>query len=73
MTRQQIRNLVTTITGRECPPDDQEVVLTSLQQLEFIFAFEDLVDGVNIEDIPSNWKCVNDVVVWLEEKGEFDG
>jgi len=73
MNLEQIRSLVTVITGRECPPNDQEVVLTSLQQLEFIFAFEDLVDGVNIEDIPSDWKCVDDVVKWLEEKGEFDG
>jgi hypothetical protein len=71
MTRQDIRDIVAHITEARCPPDDEPIVMKSLQQLEFIFAIEDSTNFRH--DIPENvgWNCVNDVVKWLEDKGEL--
>jgi hypothetical protein len=72
MTREQIRQLVEHVTEAPCPPDNETVQMSSLQQLEFIFAIEDTLEFRH--DIPADvaWQCVNDVVKWLEDKGEYE-
>jgi hypothetical protein len=71
MNRQYIRDLVAHITEAPCPPDAEPIVMRSLQQLEFVFAIEDELNFRH--EIPEDvgWTCVNDVVKWLESKGEY--
>ena len=71
MHKQQIRHIVETITGERCPPDDVEIPMSSLQQLEFFFAIEDETNFRHtIGEV--NWQTVNDVIKWLEERGEYE-
>lgn len=71
MTRAQIHSILLTVIKGPLPPDDQPIVLTSLEQVELIFEIEDATGEQVPEDI--SWKCVNDVVKWLEAKGDFQG
>jgi len=71
MTRDQVREIVSKILDGPCPPDDVPVEFSSLHQLEFMFEIEEAIEfrhGIP-EDI--GWKTVNDVVNWLEKKGEL--
>jgi len=72
MTKEQVRQLVETVTDGPCPPDSEAVAMSSLQQLEFVFGVEDSTGFRH--DIPADisWSCVNDVIRWLEEKGELE-
>ena len=72
MTREDVRILFQQITGQNCISDDNEAVyMTSLQQLEFAFAIEDSLDFQHQIPDDVGWKSVNDVVKWLEERGEL--
>ena len=73
MTRDDIRTIVYTITGQHPEGDDCPVAMSSLQQLEFIFAIE---DGIEFRyEVPEDvsWQTINDVTRWLESKGELQG
>lgn len=70
MTRDDVRLIVKQITGAS-PADDEVVVMTSLQQLEFAFAIEEELEFRH--EVPEiiRWKTVNDVAQWLREKEEL--
>lgn len=71
MTREQVRALAAKVLDAPCPADDVRIDLTSLQQLEFFLALEDAIEyRVDIhEDV--GWKCIADVLSWLEDNGEL--
>lgn len=71
MTREDLRFLVSSITEDQCPPDGEAIDMTSLQQLEFVFAIEE--DLGFRHEVPEDmkWRCINDVAEWLREKGEL--
>lgn len=71
MTREEIHQILLTVISGPLPPDDQPIVLSSLEQIELVFAIEDHTGEQVPDDI--RWQCVNDVVKWLEEKGDFQG
>jgi len=71
MTREDIRLIVEQVTDTPCPNDGDEVPMTSLQQLEFVFAIEDGLEFRHPIPADISWKCVNDVVKWLAERGEL--
>jgi acyl carrier protein len=71
MTREDVRSLISSIIEEPCPQDGEAVPMTSLQQLEFGFAIEEMLGFRHELPEDLKWNCVNDVVQWLEEKGEL--
>jgi len=73
MTRDQIRTILNDITGQRPERDDCPVVMSSLHQLEFVFAIEDALEFRFEVPEDVSWTSVNDVARWLESKGELQG
>ena len=73
MTRSELHTILLTIIDGPLPPDDEPIDLSSLRQLELMFALEDALEFRHSVPEDVAWKCVNDVVAWLEANGELQG